>query len=227
MVKFEAAYRRLGPNTMAQTLWSHEIALRRDLEHSTVTLGKDRGHPVFYEDWSLHGYLQLGEDQWYTSGLTVYCHESSILGILSHSDPAQMIGVPDGHPIYFSLRSDEKIVGVWVNTHMPEQHGAFYQPLTTGPCLLVRGTPAAPILLLSHSRIHNQCANSRGELQVATSLGRSKYFGEYGETVRQARHWTPLIRRGSVAMGLYFDGSASVCTTAATSTMPPAPTGSG
>lgn len=156
MVKFEAAYRRLGPNTMAQTLWSHEIALRRDLEHSTVTLGKDRGHPVFYEDWSLHRYLQLEEDQWYTSGLTVYCHESSILGILPHSDPAQMIGVPDGHPIYFSLRSDEKIVGYGSTRTCLSNMGPFTSPLPSDPvfsCVEPRQPPyyCYPILVSTTS----------------------------------------------------------------------------
>lgn len=125
-------------------LWSHEVALSRDLVHSVAAPDYDRGHPVFYEDWDLHGYLQLGGDDWYASGITVYCQENSISGILSHSGRTNTIGVSDGLPIYFALRHDERITGLWVITHTPEQQGASYQAPTTGPCLLVRELTSTP-----------------------------------------------------------------------------------
>lgn len=52
------------------------------------------------------------------------------------------------------------------------------------------------------------------EPQVATNLARAKYFGQHGMKAPHPCQWTPLIRRGAIAMGLYFDGSASVCVTA-------------
>lgn len=56
--------------------------------------------------------------------------------------------------------------------------------------------------------------------QIATNLGRTKYFGRHGLTTPHPRQWTPLVRRGSIAMGLYFDGSSSVCATAVPSGVP-------
>ena len=204
---------------MAKTLWNHEVALSRDLVHSVVTPDNNRGHPVFYDDWSLHGYLQLGGEDWYTSRLTVYCHENSISGILSHSEPTQMIGVSDGHPIHFALRPDERITGVWAMTHIPEQQGAIYRPPITLPCLLVREITVTPQRHYAPLALQDNQLTHVG-LQIATSLGRSKYFGEHAQTGPRPRQWTPLIRRGAIAMGLYFDGSSSVSTTAVPANIP-------
>lgn len=134
----------LGPGSMATGLWSHEVALRRDLVHSVAAPDYDRGHPVFYRSWNLHGYLQLGGDDWYASGITVYLQKNRISGILSHSEHPSMIGVSDGHAVYFGLRHDERITGLWVMTHIPEEQGAVYQPPITAPSILVRELTLKP-----------------------------------------------------------------------------------
>ena len=123
-------------------MWSTEEALRPDFRWSAVVTPARARSPANYPRWSTHSYLSFGSEGNYTTGIIAHCLGSRVVGLASFTPTAKRIGYAVGHPMYFPISPDERIVSVWVTCSRPVLDGVF-----AGPCLHV-SSPLPPFALI-------------------------------------------------------------------------------
>lgn len=135
-----------SPRWARRGLWDVEPQLSDGKELRIIDTAAHPGHILFYPGWRRLNYLSLEHDGCYTTGLTVYCIDGGMAGMILHGKSDRAVGRRQGSPVHFPLQNGERIKLMTILTFNSKDRARL------GPFLLVSSKPDSPINSTTHKK---------------------------------------------------------------------------
>jgi hypothetical protein len=145
-IAFDHEDDNMNPRWARRGLWDVEPQLSDDQELRIIDTAAHPGQILFYPGWRRLNYLSLDHCGCQATGLTVYCIDGGMAGMILHGKSDRAVGCRQGFPVHFSLQLGERIAFMSILTFNSKDRARL------GPFLLVSSKHTSPIDYTAHSR---------------------------------------------------------------------------